>query len=307
MTDLDICVCTYRRPHLKDTLTSLQALQAPTGTSINILVIDNDDTPSAQGIVDAFAGQTTLCVRYAHCPQENISIARNGALVHSNARYLAFIDDDEIATPDWLVHLFKTMKRDAAAVVLGPVDAVYDPKAPAWMRTTAIHETRPVWVDGKIITGYTCNVLMDMQSPAIQNLEFDLNLGRTGGEDTKFFTAAHQAGARISYAPNARVREDVPHNRAMMGWLLRRRFRMGQTHGRILGNAANLPATLRHLTIACGKVIFCLGAAAFQIFDAARRNTSVLRAALHIGTASGLLGLQERPQYGAEFAQDTAQ
>ncbi len=297
---LEICVCTYRRPQLVDTLTSLMALTEPQGYHVSVLVIDNDDEPSMRDTVENMAATAPLPLRYVHCPQGNISIARNGALTHSKARYLAFIDDDEVASPDWLIHLTDEMAQDGAAAVLGPVEAYYPEGAPAWMRRTRIHATMPVWVDDQIITGYTCNVLIDRQSPALSNCNFDLSLGQTGGEDTAFFAKLVAEGGRISFAPDALLRETIPPHRVSFGWLLRRRFRMGQTHGRLVAEAG---ASARLWAITLCKVAYCAGAAILQVLHTDRRNKAVLRGALHVGALSGLAGGPVLRQYGPEFTQ----
>ncbi|HCX09459.1 MAG TPA: hypothetical protein DHU81_03680, partial [Hyphomonas sp.] len=45
---IDICVCTYRRPSIEDTLRSLDRQTLPDGVSARAIVIDNDETPSAR-------------------------------------------------------------------------------------------------------------------------------------------------------------------------------------------------------------------------------------------------------------------
>ncbi|MGB7240886.1 MAG: glycosyltransferase family 2 protein [Sulfitobacter sp.] len=300
---IEVCVCTYRRASLLDTLQSLTALNVPKSCTISILVIDNDDTPSAETTVDAFAKCSPFAVTYRHCPKGNISIARNGGLQHASGRYLAFIDDDEVASPDWLVELFGQITQTKADVVLGPVEAVYDDASPNWMRETSMHSTHPVWVNGVIETGYTCNVLIDRHSPAVQSLTFDLDLGQSGGEDTKFFAQVFKNGGQITYADAATVFEDVPDNRLALNWLIKRRFRMGQTHGRLLGRDIGLVRRLRHIAIVSAKIMYCAANMAIRVFDTAKRNQSMLRGMLHLGALTGLVGVKEMRQYGAGFSQ----
>ena len=54
MTDrLTVCVCTFRRPSVADTLRSIRAQALPAGIALRIVVADNDDTPSARDTVAA--------------------------------------------------------------------------------------------------------------------------------------------------------------------------------------------------------------------------------------------------------------
>ncbi|SEK87519.1 succinoglycan biosynthesis protein ExoM [Roseovarius azorensis] len=296
---IEVCVCTYRRPQLRITLETLAALRAPDGFTLSVLVIDNDATPSARPLVDSIAETFPLPLRHVHCPEGNISIARNGALDHCRARYLAFIDDDEIASPDWLCALVEELRHTNADVVLGPVDAVYDETAPSWMRNLAIHSTRPVWVRGIIRAGYTCNVIIDRQAPAVRGRRFDPALGKTGGEDSLFFTEIQEAGGRIGYSERALVLEDVTPERLAYSWLLRRRLRMGQTHGRLLRRKIGTGRFLGNLAAALAKATYCFGAAVLGGYDTTRRNAALLRGALHIGVLMGLTGMRELELYGA--------
>ncbi|MBF9033148.1 glycosyltransferase [Rhodobacterales bacterium HKCCE2091] len=298
---LDICICTFRRDSLADALRSVLSQTIPEGVEAGVIVADNDDTPSARDIVARFAEGAALPVRYVHCPARNISIARNAALAASDARFAAFLDDDETAEPGWIAALMATAASTGAEAVLGPVEARYRDGAPDWMRRAAIHDTRPVYVDGRIRTGYTCNVLIDRARPAIRGLRFDTALGRSGGEDTDFFSALHGLGGRIAHAPDARVTEVVLEARATFRWLARRHFRMGQTHARVL---------LRHdgkgrigaMALAAAKVAACGGLVLAAAADPVRRNRAVLRGCLHAGVVTGLAGRRMAAIYGVTEA-----
>lgn len=294
-----VAVCTFRRAELEDTLVSLATQQVPESMTFEVLVIDNDITPSAAALVDDFKKTAPVRVRYVHCPASNISIARNGALETSDARYLAFIDDDEVAEPGWLAALFGTMGTTGADVVLGPVKAIYSQATPGWMRQLDTHSTAPVDVGGTIRTGYSCNVLIDRACPALSGLRFNLDLGQSGGEDTAFFTHAYRRGAHFALAAPAIVHEKVPPSRARFSWLARRRFRAGQTHGRLLRETAGYAARLKGVGLASLKVAYCTVSATLNSPNAARRNAAVLRGTLHLGTISGLIGTRPITLYGA--------
>ncbi|NGO50020.1 glycosyltransferase [Allomesorhizobium camelthorni] len=295
---IDICVCTYRREELDDTLLSIGALSVPANIAIRVIVADNDVEPSARERVYALAAQIPFDVVYVHCPASNISIARNACLENSTGNFLAFIDDDETASREWLVELLAMSEATGADVVLGPVLAVYSDDAPDWMRRGDFHSTGPVWVKGEIRTGYSSNVLMRRASPHIVGRRFNLARGRTGGEDTEYFTQLHEAGGTIAFAPRATVYEPVPHNRTQFSWLTKRRFRVGQTHGRLVGERRQGIAVVRQVGLAAAKAAYCFAAAAAFAALPERRNRSILRGVMHSGVLSGLLGVREIRQYG---------
>jgi succinoglycan biosynthesis protein ExoM len=236
-TTIDVCICTFRRMHVVKTLASLAEIELPFHSVMRVIVADNDDEPSAQVTVAQAAEQFGLNLHYIHAPARNISIARNACLDAATADLVAFIDDDELVTRGWLVALTTRQRELNAPIVLGPVQAVYGQGCKAWLIEGDFHSTKPVWVRNRIITGYAGNVLMVRNTPALASLRFRLDLGVSGGEDSDFFSRAHHAGAMIDYAPEALVYEPVPAERANLPWLLKRRYRFGQTHAMMLREA----------------------------------------------------------------------
>jgi succinoglycan biosynthesis protein ExoM len=295
---IDICVCTYRRPELELTLRSLGALETPANATVRIIVADNDAVPSARMLVEGLRAELPFELLYVHCPASNISIARNACLDSATGEYLAFIDDDETVSAGWLVELTEVARATGADAVLGPVRAVYSDAAPSWMRRGDFHSTLPVFVGAQIRTGYSCNVLVRRASPHIIGRRFSLAAGQTGGEDTEYFTQMVEAGGRIAYSPRALVIEPVPQARARFSWLAKRRFRSGQTHGRLLGRERAAAGLFRQMALAGAKAIYCFGAAAALVAVAQHRNRYALRGVLHTGVVVGLLGIREIRLYG---------
>ncbi len=292
----DICICTFRRTQLAETLQSIARLHVPSGWQIRVIIADNDDTPSAQQLVQTMAQETGLNITYLHAPARNISVARNACLDAATAPLVAFLDDDESATPDWLRALHSTLVETDADIVLGPVEAIGLESYPQWVQEDGFFATKPVWVDGQIITGYSCNVLFRRTIPALAHLRFRVDLGTSGGEDTVFFAQAHQAGARFAYAEKALVTEVLPAHRASLLWLLKRRFRSGQTHGLLLREAQT--NHFKQLGIAAAKALFCL----MMTLTFRRWRFWLLRASLHLGVIAQLLGARTLTQYGMEKA-----
>ena len=181
--------------------------------------------------------------------------------------------------------------------MLGPVRARYGADLPPWLSEGDFHSTGPVFVKGEIRTGYTCNVLIKRGGVAA-GLRFNLKRGRTGGEDTEYFTRLHQRGGKIAFAPAALVFEDVPHDRAEMSWLAARRWRAGQSHAAILLETAQ--ATRIGLAApAAAKAAYCLAAAGLAFASPVRRRAHLLRGMLHAGVLSRAFGQPERVLYGA--------
>lgn len=289
--EIDVCICTFRRVSLADTLASLETQAG--APSFRIIVADNDEQPGAEAIIAA-ARLRGLAVAYIHAPARNISIARNACLAAATAPFIAWIDDDERAPPDWLAGLYRALHRAGADAVFGPVRALYPPDAPAWAVRADLHSTRAVQTASGVTTGYTSNALV--RRAALGDLRFDTTLGRSGGEDTDLFWRMHARGARLAAAPDAPVTEAVDPLRLTLAWLARRAFRSGQSHAlRFVGSPARRAAAAAPAAV---KASACLVLAAAGALDPAAWRRQLVRAALHAGVVSRLLGLREGILYG---------
>jgi succinoglycan biosynthesis protein ExoM len=283
---IDLCICSYKRPEI---LKTLELVARQTGIApfrLRVIVADNSQDGEMRALISAAANELPLNLHYLHAPANNISIARNACLAAASAPWIAFLDDDELPTPDWLGILASEARRGNWDVVLGPVSAIYPPGVPGWLKMGDFHSTGPVWVRGKINTAYTGNVLFRRDMVERLGLRFRLELGKSGGEDEDFFYRLADGGGRIGFAPEAIVYEHVPPNRARFPWLLKRSFRAGQSHGARLMQRNK---RYRDLAIASAKAVCCCGGAMLFLPHGVRRNRYLTRAALHMGVVAKLV------------------
>ncbi|QHQ36419.1 glycosyltransferase family 2 protein [Algicella marina] len=286
---IDICLCTYRRPQLAETLASLAAQTVPEDVCLRLIVADNDTAPSARGLVEGWA--LPFPVLYLHAPAGNISVARNAVLARADGDWLAFIDDDEIAPTGWIAALLAAVRATGTDGVFAAAEALYPAAAPGWMRAGDYHSNRPVRTRGRVATGHTCNALLRWAGTPWAQCRFDTDLGRCGGEDTVFFHEIARLGARFATAPDAAVWEPVAPARLSMRWLLTRRYRMGMSHARAAGGRPVTGAAL-------AKAGFCGAAALVLAWHGARRRYWLLRGALHCGVVAGGFGRTAPRIYG---------
>ena len=305
-----IGLCTYRRPLVRSTIESLTRLTIPENIEVGLLIADNDATTSGHDVVAAAALDLPFDWKYIHAPAHNISVARNAVLSgarEAQADLLAFLDDDERVPSNWLLALLDRQRASGSLATVGPVRAEYLSDAPAWMVEAAIHDTTPDVSHGFAHTGYTCNMLIDLKNDIVAGLWFDTALGQSGGEDTDFFARYMGRGGRIAYAPDAELHETVPANRARLAWLLKRRFRMGQTHGAIVCTGRGPGGRFAQAGLAAGKAPACAAMAIAGMASATRRNQSLLRGALHTGVVSACFGKAPIPIYRADNGLPSAQ
>lgn len=271
--DITVCICTFRRPSL------VQAVQSVAAQCRRVVVIDNDAAGSARALVAWCDAHLPCAVTYVHAPDRNISIARNAALDAATTRWLAFLDDDEVAAHDWLDRL--SADRDGQAVVIGQVVAVYGEGLPDWASRLDFHSNRIADAE-RIDNAYTSNALIDLDFVRRHGIRFAVECGVTGGEDTLFFRGITTAGGRMAYRPDSLVYEDVTPERATLSWVMRRKFRSGQTHGLMLSRF-DLSARARLPLTSAAKAVYSFLRAAILLPRPTRAIWWLARGALHSG------------------------
>ena len=300
--EIDICICTFQREHILETLKSIDQMNMDPNWFLRVIVADNDETPSSKEAVEAFAQNLSFPVTYTHAPARNISIARNACLNESKAALVAFIDDDEIADKKWLKEMLSKIDASKADAVLGHVKAIYLEDCPQWIIDGDFYSHSATYVRGEITTGYSGNLLLNQISEPFKGRRFSLELGQTGGEDSSFLKNAYRAGAKIEYAPNAIVSEIIPSERTTLSWLLRRRFRAGQTHGMMLEETTgkSFSAKVKNILLASAKSCISISAAPFFILKKHRFYFWICRAVMHAGVVAHLIGKATLVQYGQD-------
>lgn len=270
---ISVALCTHKRPPLLEKcLESLyrQSLNQP----VEISVVDNDSNGTARGIVECFAGRENVAgvtIMYDLEPEQNIALARNRAVSHCKGEYIAFIDDDEIAHEEWLKHLHRTMVETGSDVVCGPVIPVFPPSFPVWARNKLLFSTT-TRATAKSISGYNCatnNSLVRREVLFKRKGPFDPALGRTGSEDTDFFTWLDETHeVKLCWCNEAVVYETQELERSTFSWHMQREYGSGWTFARILCKTlGKLKAFFSILTLIIGGTLRASGQAFLNIHN----------------------------------------
>jgi succinoglycan biosynthesis protein ExoM len=223
-----VCICTYKRPvFLKRLLDDLAAQDTGGLFTYSVVVADNDQALSAKPAVEEFVRRSTLPVTYCQQPQQNIALTRNRAIEHAEGDFVAFIDDDEFPSKQWLQTLFTTCRDRGVDGVLGPVKPYYDETAPAWVVAGKFYD-RPSYPTGLVIDakkGRTGNVLLKKGlfegDPQPFRPEF------LTGEDQDFFRRMIEKGHVFIWCHEAIAYEVVPPIRWNRRFMLRRALLRG--------------------------------------------------------------------------------
>jgi succinoglycan biosynthesis protein ExoM len=224
-----IGVCTAGRPNLlSKCLDSLAEQKLPRDAACVIVIADNNAEPKAHRTIQAIANHFPFPILYTHEKRKGISFARNRVLEEAlaiGAGWIAFIDDDETASPEWLAEMILARDRYQADVIQGPVKPSYPDPMPFW----ASPKPAELKEGENMKFAATGNVLFSaslIQSQGM-GLRFDEAMALSGGEDTDFFLRAKLGGAKIVYSDKPGVFEEVPPERLTFTRQMRLAYRTG--------------------------------------------------------------------------------
>lgn len=289
---ISVCICTFKRPCVTGTLTSVLSQVLPPGAESEIVVVDNDSLKSGETAVSTLALSTSVPVKYAVEPVQNIALARNRALSLAGGDWLAVIDDDEIADSHWVAELLSAAQTYGADIAIGHVEARYPPGTPQWLLEAKPFSRKWGKSGTPLAMGISGNALLKRDILVKTGIRFDPVFGRSGGEDSDFFHRLHIAGAKIVAASEAIVVESVPADRLDPSYLRRRAVRAGHTYGLIRLRALSPAGRIYFLTVSILKAfVFAIGAATFF---AVRRTVALklgIRSWLNFGKSRACVGL----------------
>ena len=224
-----IGLCTYRRPKLlSEALESLTKLKIPPNLKVELLLVDNEDSPANRAAFKQIQRKLPFKAEYRIEPQRGIAYARNRVLeaaLEKKAQAIAFFDDDAKVTPDWLARLYGCFLEKKVEVVTGPQRSVLPDTAPLWAHKSEFLQAMSFATGTQRPWAATHNVFFDIKLVDEWGLRFDTDFALSGGEDQFFFMQAVQKGARIHWLEEAVLSEKLPPERLRLNWILQRNFR----------------------------------------------------------------------------------
>jgi succinoglycan biosynthesis protein ExoM len=227
---ISVCVCTYRRPRqLEQLLESLDRQTTRNLFKFSIVVVDNDAHQSARSVVEARAKRLSVPITYGLEPRQNIALARNAAVAMATGELVAFVDDDEEPSKEWLWKLYEVLMDYGVDGVLGPVIPKFALGAPFWAVNGGVFK-RPSFDTGEVIhwkAAATNNALVKRQVLAQLEGPFQPQFG-AGGEDQDLFRRAMSRGQVFVWSAEAVCHEPVPPERTRVSFQLRRALLRGK-------------------------------------------------------------------------------
>ncbi len=196
-----------------------------------------------------------------------------------------FIDDDEYVTTEWLNELVKAIITNNADAVRGPVLATTDEIIPVpiwyWFKRESYKNNT------QIETLTTGNLIMRRSSLEKFNVKFDPRFNILGAEDSFFGVQILKKGAKICWASNAIVYENIPKNRATLKWLVKRTYRGASTFIYILSLEKEYFKVCKKIIVSLFYVFVGFLGLLFLFIPVKRKYWGILKLSEGIGGLAG--------------------
>lgn len=231
---ITVVICTYNRAYiLGECLRSLQAQTLPT-CFFNIIVVDNDSNDATQALVKDFSHDWPQ-LKFIIEKKRGAGNARNAALRNVKTDWVACLDSDAKAHPDWLATVLETIKNDDFDAFGGPFYAWHFFGAPPkWLPKgfgtyEAAQPYGPLNEDNYIPGGNCAFRLNAAQAVGC----FPVDIGMTGkkcayGEETLMFNRMEKAGFRLGYVPAMKIDHCVLPYKYSFSWQIKSAFARGR-------------------------------------------------------------------------------
>ena len=121
---ISVLMLTYNRESLVPR--AIESILNQTYHDFEFIIVDNGSTDRSGWIADTYAARDAR-IRVIHRERGNIGAGRNTALDAAGGEYIAFIDDDDWAEPDFLAFLLELLtEQNADVAICGAADKVFD-------------------------------------------------------------------------------------------------------------------------------------------------------------------------------------
>jgi len=254
---ISVVICTYNRAWvLRECLQSLDEQTLPK-SSYEVIVVNNGSTDETQSVAGEFAGRYPNILSLIE-PQHGSSIARNRGWQAARGEYVAFIDDDARAYPDWLEAIASfAHRRPEVTVFGGPYEAYSVVPVPQWFPLEHFtlwqgDQERPLRPHQEHLSGTNLIVKKHMFKYA----QFNHHVGPKAekfsyGEETRLLEEFYGQGVLVFYVPTVKVRHLVHERKMHLRYLLWSAYTVGRSYIGAFGRRRSLLSHIRGLVLQC--------------------------------------------------------
>lgn len=214
---ISVVVPTYNRGHwVGGAIRSLFKQRTRNAFQFEVIVVDNASKDNTQAEVESAFDEAQVPTHYIYSEKPGDAPTRNAGVRQANGDWIAFFDDDQFASEDWLYELLQAAQEADAGLVGGPVhldltDEQLEDLGPLGRKALREIDFYPT------LQPYRGGHLPGTGNALVARRVFD-EVGMfdesmtMGGSDFNFFLRARAAGYQLWYAPQAIIRHRIePH------------------------------------------------------------------------------------------------
>jgi len=234
IVDVSVIICAYASERWQDLVEAVESLHRQVAAPREIIVVI-DHNPA---LLELARRELTGVIVVANSEPRGLSGARNSGIALAHGAFIAFLDDDATAEPDWLLQLYRLCTNPKILGVGGSVEPRWMGEQPDWFPEEFY------WVLGCSYRGLPrslapvrnpyggCNCMRRDIFAEVGG--FRNGLGRIGtrplgGEETELSIRAkqHWPDHIFLYEPHARIHHRVSSSRTTFRYFLSRCYSEG--------------------------------------------------------------------------------
>jgi hypothetical protein len=233
---ITVAIPTYNgAQRLPKVLEALRHQRHTEDISWDIVVIDNNSSDATEQMVRFYQEnwEKPYFLTYYLEPRQGSAFARKRAIKEAKGCYVAFLDDDNIPAPDWIVSIHKfSQDYPHIGAFSGQIHGDYEVEPPEdfqkiaaflAIREHGLHPFRfnPDNLNLPPSAGLVvCKQAWNDAVPNHPQLKGRLGQSMMGGEDYEVLLHLHQAGWEIWYNPQMHINHCIPRHRLEREYLL---------------------------------------------------------------------------------------
>jgi glycosyltransferase involved in cell wall biosynthesis len=229
---VSVCICTYNRANLLAEALASLVCQSSDSSLYEIIVIDNNSTDQTVEVTSAFSKQYPF-VRRACETQQGLSHARNRGFNEAKAGWVAYMDDDAKAYPDFIEQALRVMDMNSFDCFGGVYLPWYRYGKPKWFQDHYATNGRLREDIGILKTENASGGVIVFRKKVLEQLGgFPVDLGMHGqtigyGEETYVQMQMRKEGFTIGFNPELKIEHIVALYKLDPFWIIKSEFYHG--------------------------------------------------------------------------------
>lgn len=257
-----VVVATYNRASLLDNCLESLAVQDLNDADYEVLIIDNNSTDET-GQVGRDYCHRNLNFRLLTENSQGLSFCRNRGWQEARGIFVAYIDDDALASANWLREAERFINNHPEVEAFGgPYEAFSLIKIPAWFPPSygrldhgskdRILSLEREWISGTNMF-FRCRLLEKLKG---FNNQLGMKKDQLGyGEETNLLIKLKEMDIPVYYVQAVRVKHLIAPYKLSLLWLLKSEFNAGRSSIRTFPHTISWTRQLSSLAKSAAKIL----------------------------------------------------